>query len=482
MTMTTAGAKYNISAYPWNEQAYNSYFTEFSTDISVRGKTVLEMCVGGQGEQDKNLQSIVNQRFVQFAEKNGDPQPDIIGIVFPKDSAISDGTVQNEISDSSMGFDTIRTAPPGTGKENQVYDSTTGTFFRNKLVANPTNAEFKFSQGSDLINAINQIIIMSEFGRRTLEKIDNKGMVTWWKIETQYFQIDGPELRKKDGSPPSYIIFKIVPYKVHISKFSSPNAKLAGKENLDLQALKEYNYIYTGKNVDILNFNIKFDYGFYSTINADSGLESGDRKANSQLSNSTQVKPPPTKLPFESGDPTKTETPSLFKRATTRSSTAYGGGGGRDDAASLAARQFFDVVTSPASMVQLEMSILGDPYFLGDSGLGNYSAKPTELSNMTSDGAVNWQNGEVDVNVTFENPIDPTPATGLYSFPSAGKDTKAVQQVSGLYKVYLLESNFNQGKFTQNLTLTRRLHQFSTNAEGKPVVTPAAANADSKPN
>lgn len=479
MTVTASGAVYNISAYPWNEQAYQSSHTEFTTDISVRGKTVQEMTNGSASEKDKNLSAIINQRFLQVKEKNGDPQQDIIAILFYNDSAGSDGNVQNEISDASMGFDTVRTAPSGSGKEDQVYDPKTGTFFRNKLKTNPTMAEFKFSQGSDLVNAINQIILMSDYGRKALENVDSKGMVKWWKVETQFFQIDG--VLKSDGTPPNYIVYKVIPYKVHISNFTAPNTKLKGKENLSKEAIKEYNYIYTGKNVDIIDFNIKFDHGFYSALSPDTGLENADRRTTSQLSNSTSVKPVPNKVPIKPEDPTKTEMASRMKRAKNRSSGAYGGGGALDDYASLAARQFFDVVTSPGSMVQLDMTILGDPYFLGDSGLGNYSAKPTELFNMNSDGAVNWQNGEVDVKVNFETPIDPNPATSLYTFPKGSAETKVVEQFSGLYKVYLLESNFNQGKFTQSLSLTRRIHQFTDNAEGNPV-TKDVQGAGTQPN
>lgn len=472
MTVTKAGAVYNIEAYPWNEQAYNSVHTEFTTDISVRGKTVLDMTLGTGGEVAKNLTSIVNERLRQIAEKNKDPMPDIVGIIFPPDSSGDSDSVLNEIAESSLGFNTVRTAPPGMGKEDQVYDPVTGTFFRNKLTTNPSVAEFKFSQGSDIINAINQIVLMSDYGRKALENVDSKGMVKWWKVETQYFQIPGKENLKSDGTPPVYIVYKVIPYKAHISHFTAPNTKLTGKENLEKEVLKEFNYIYTGKNVDILDFNIKFDYGFYSTMSPDSGIESGDRKLTAQTSNSASTKRAPKDLEINPADPQKTEMASRLVRSKNRSSGAYGGGGGQDDFASLAARQFFDVVTNPSSMVQVQMTILGDPYFLGDSGLGNYSAGNSEYFNMNSDGAINWQNGEVDVKVNFETPIDPNAATGLYTFPKGDAKTKVISQFSGLYKVYLLESNFNQGKFTQTLQMTRRIHQFSQNEEGKPVTLP----------
>jgi hypothetical protein len=479
MAVTAAGAVYNITAYPWNEQSYQTIYTEFTTDVSVAGKNVLEMCVGGgAGGIDKNLKSIVNQKFKEAAKQRGDPYPDQIDIIFPKHSG--DTSPLNEISEATMNFDTFKTAPPGMGKEDQIYDPATGTFFRNKIVANKNIAEFKFSQGSDLVNAINQIVLMSDYGRKALESVDKNGMVSWWKVEVQHFQVEG--ILKKDGQPPALSIYRVIPYKTHISRFSSPNAKLTGLENLRKEALKEYNYIYTGKNVDVLKFDIRYNFGFYNPAAADLSLNSGDRLMNSQLSNSTSVAPVPEVLPIEVGDPNKTESPTRTVPLNTRSTMAGGGGGGRDDAASLAARQFFDVTNDPSSLVMLDITILGDPYFLGDSGLGNYSANPTSLFNMNSDGAINWQNGEVDVKINFRTPVDPNPPTGLYSFPPKESETKIVEQVSGLYKVYQLESNFSKGQFTQTLKLSRRLHQFSENAEAKSLLTPEVTAAGSRSN
>lgn len=469
MTVTSAGAVYNVEAYPWNEQAHNSMYTEFATDISVNGKTVEEMCRGVTGGNNKNLVDVINIRNTKLAKRNGDPIPDYISIIFPTEA---DGSGDNIIGDADMKFDTIRTATPGMGKEDQIYDPGTGTFIRTKILANEKEAEFKFSQGSDLINAINQIILMSDYGRSAIESLDGNGMVDWWRIDTTYKQIEGASNMKKDGSQPTISEFRVVPYKAHVSVFAPPNSKLAGKDNLDTTALKEYNYIYTGKNVDVLDFNIRFDVGFYNVIAADMGVEAGDRKRNAQSSNSTSDKPMSAKIVVATQDPSKTEGSIRQVKGTLASNSSRGGGGGKDDAASIAAREFFDVVTNDGSLVNMEMTILGDPYFIGDSGLGNYYAKDTTLFNMNSDGAINWRNGEVDLKVTFRNPVDPNLATGMYTFPPESTDAEVVKEVTGLYKVITLENTFAQGKFTQTLKLVRRTHQFSDNAEGKAAITP----------
>jgi hypothetical protein len=125
-------------------------------------------------------------------------------------------------------------------------------------------------------------------------------------------------------------------------------------------------------------------------------------------------------------------------------------GGGLDDNASIAARQFHDAVTSGVDMISLDLTILGDPYYLGDSGVGNYSAVATDNPYINSDGAMDWQSGEVHINLNFRTPIDINQTTGLYDFTST-----SISQFSGIYKVLTVDSTFQRGKFTQVLKMVR---------------------------
>ena len=109
-----------------------------------------------------------------------------------------------------------------------------------------------------------------------------------------------------------------------------------------------------------------------------------------------------------------------------------------------------------ANMIKLNLSILGDPYYLGDSGMGNYSAKSTNYQNLNADGAMDYQSGEVDIVVNFRTPVDSNMLTGLYDFPGG---TKMINQFSGLYQVLQVESVFERGKFRQTLEMVRRPNQ-----------------------
>jgi hypothetical protein len=106
-------------------------------------------------------------------------------------------------------------------------------------------------------------------------------------------------------------------------------------------------------------------------------------------------------------------------------------------------------------MMNINMDIAGDPYYIANSGAGNYTATQTNLINVTKDGNVNYQNGEVDVVINFNTPTDLNQITGMYDI----NNTKLVSQFSGLYKLTTITSTFKNGKFTQNLVANRRQGQ-----------------------
>ena len=474
MKVTAAGAVYNISAVPWTDKAFTNVHVELKTDVAIVGKTVIEMLTNGIGPGDgKNLENVLNARTVQLnkiAQDDNNTEGDFYSISFPESS--DQGSGVNAIAFSSMGFDTKRTGMQPFGQEINIYDAATGTFKRSKSVIDPQKTEFKFSQGSDIVNVINQVILMSEYGRKTLDTVDENGMVNWWRIEARVTQRENRV--NSSGTYPKNINFRVIPYKVHVSKLSAPGTSLKGKEALRKQALKEYNYIYTGKNLDVLDFDLQFQNSFYTQISADSGLEGSDTKLGAQLSTSVGTAPKTTTFKVENADQSKNAFPDRVLPTGIKTRTAHRGGGSLDDFKSQAARQFHDAITSATDQITLDLTILGDPYYLSDSGFGNYSAQQTEYLNMNSDGAMDYQSGEVDVIINFRVPVDNAGPNGLYQFPP--KDKGILQAFSGLFQVLTLESNFSRGKFTQTLNLVRRKNQESPNREGNTTIVESPRN------
>ena len=130
--------------------------------------------------------------------------------------------------------------------------------------------------------------------------------------------------------------------------------------------------------------------------------------------------------------------------------------GGSDDkrTAQIVAETFQQafISGSSADMVTVTLEILGDPYWLVDSGVANYfSAAPSPTSQITNDGTMNYESGNIYIYLTFRTPADVNPITGLYDFSIAGKESP----FGGLYRVNMCENTFADGMWKQKLKLLR---------------------------
>lgn len=498
MKVNGQGSVYDVNLYPVNELAYSNTYSQLKTAVSVKGETIVEMLQTG----DSSLQKVLNDRIIESVKRGSVNVPDQILISFPIDLKTGDassrpnstnaatvspaagaagndlfsrlqlksnetginktqiqieGTVNN-IGTSSMGFNLYQGGDTPFARDNLSYDAETGIYKRSNvnLEINPNQSEFRFGQGSDVINAINQVILMSDYGRTALTQISDDGYVPWWRVETHVYNIPSDANLSKTGVKPKLVVYRIVPYDAHASVFSPPNTGTAGIEKNKKQVLKEYNYIYSGNNVDILDFDIEFRAGFYTAIASDAGANNDSVQRSQQSSsaaegsNSSQNQTPSGSSEIRNG-----QTPTSQRNDAVTFGTASQGGGGLENAASIAARQFHDAITSGVDMIALTVTILGDPYYLGDSGMGNYSAVAGDNRYITTDYSINYQSGEVHVLMNFRTPIDIDQETGLFSFTS----TAEVPQFSGLYKILSAVSNFNKGKFTQTLKMIRLPNQ-----------------------
>ena len=494
MKVSGKGSEYEIAGYPFNEKAHSTTYSELKTDVSIAGKTVVDMLQTGE----RSLQVVLNQRLQEAVERKDVKVADQILISFPKDlktgnitSSPSDddsepagatadpnassagsgiyaklklktssgkinqtqvqeeGTV-NDLGISSMGFDLYNNGAAPFAKDDFAYDAETHTYTRGNISINPNEGVFKFAQGSDVVNAINQVILMSEYGRTALTQISGTGTVQWRRIETQMYYIPSNENIAKTGVKPKLIVYRVVPYSVDASVFLPPNTPKPGTEQATQQVVKEYNCMYTGQNVDVINWDIEFNAGFYTAMSADGGKNTGDAKITEQTSGASSTDPQANAAPPSGGTAVQGQNPTSVIKDKIKTGSDNRGGGGLEDAASRAAKQFHDAITSGVDMITLNLSILGDPYYLADSGMGNYTAVATDNPHITADGSMNYQNGEVLVTVNFRTPLDANTSTGLYDF----RDGK-VAQFSGLYKVLTVKSNFNRGKFTQELSMVR---------------------------
>jgi hypothetical protein len=497
MTVNEQGAVYNCAGVAYNQEAIANKYKDFMSDQSVRGKSVGELLQWG----DKSLQAVLNQKLQDVADANGIEVPDRILILFPQDSAsestdpsasgeseadpgsattspmplstdymsklkvstksvtdkldilVQDPGSMNNIGQAKMGFNELRKADAPMGGDQEVYDEEKKINVRSKNGIDPQVTEMKFRQDTDILNAINQTILASHFVTEALDpgNVSPEGYKGWWHIDTQMYQ-SGVE-NKATGVKPRLLVYRVLPYKVHMTSGPmAPNTKAIGLDGtLKEQVVKEYHYIYTGKNVDVLKFEIKFSGNFMDILPADGTSGTQDAKTAAEQGGAKE-KTPVTQLEALNNTGLLPSTkPGTAATAVTysakRSRTDRLGGGGVENESTRAARAFYDKAFEGSDMSMLDMQIIGDPYWIAQSGTGNYTSQQL-TENLNADGSVNYQSGEVHVAINFRTPLDIS-YSGLYNFHNP---TQSVAMISGLYRVSNVTSTFEKNEFKQVLT------------------------------
>jgi hypothetical protein len=510
MTVSEKGAKYACSGIAWNASAFSTRTANLSTDTSIKGATVQEVLQTGP----KSLQSVLNARELELKKDGTVEEPDEYIILFPTDPASSatpagagdsaestdsattststtstggsgsleeklgvskskinntlvqpDG-VCNALGKASMGYGLDKQGDPAFGSEQKVWDPTNKVWIRANAKSAITEGEFRFAQDSDIPNAINQVLLKSDYPTQALDvaQVNAEGLRQWWHIDTQIYTKGGSE-NLNTGIKARLIVYRVLPYEVSVASTNPPNTAPPGVDNLKKQSVKEYNYIFTGKNTEVLRFDIKFNAAFQSSLASDNfkrgqGVQTAETDSTSTSEKDTDIELPKGNLPSDKLG----VIPTTSNRKKNISSTDGQGGGGEENEVTRAARIFHDAITRGNDMLSLNMDIWGDPYYIAQSGQGNYTSKATSFKNLNSDGTVNYQNGEVYVTVNFRTPIDINQATGLYKFSN---NSAPVVAFSGLYRVTNVTSTFLGGSFKQTLKGQRMPQQENPNVGTK---------------
>ena len=488
--VTAAGTVYHCTALPYNATTMNKNHSTLKNDISISGKTVQEMLQTGK----KSLQAALNEKAKEMLKEDPAYVPDEYIILFPAavasgakssgnseakssatanpkdvvatdkllqsigvttDSAtglmIQDAAACNALGKAQITFSTDIKGDSPSNEEKTVVDDK-GNVIRGKNVINFKESDFRFGQNTDVFNAINQTLLQSQFPGQTLDptKISKEGYKGWWRIEVQQYIKPTKANFKKTGTRPKIHVFRVIPYDVHISKVSSINVEPYGVKELARTVVKDYQYIYTGKNVDIIKFNIDYSASYYQKMGSD-GFRTLDEKARLKEAAATEKESKLKGLP-DGAEPSKKSgsVPGQVSRGMTDTPTDNLGGGSMETSATRAARMFHNAITEGTDTQRLTMDIIGDPYYIAQSGTGVYVSKP-DSHNLNKDGTINYQSGEVDISVTFRSPSDLNQSTGLFNIKST-----PILGYSGLYYVIKLVNHFKNGVFTQTLECLKR--------------------------
>ena len=389
-----------------------------------------------------------------------------------------DGALANDIASATIAQSMATGGAVPFGQEAYVKDEN-GNFKSDEITITPDFRTLTFPKSTSIEQIIEEVLMISSYAKNSATQFipDADGMIDWFRVHTQTFLIPDEAVRQATGENPKVFIYAVVPYKVHSSVFSNSSQPSVGIVKRKEQAAKSYDYIYTGKNDDIIDFEINFNNSFYTALSANINGGGDSRMATRDGANATNQ---------ENYTPAagNTEGSGYSDPATLEDATAPGTGGGGGAAiqspAVQVARMFNEaIVNNETDMISMELTVLGDPYYLADSGVGNYSS-PAAARGYTGDGSMDYQRSEVEVLVNFRTPVDYDDETGGVNFPSTSG--KPIGEFSGLYKVLTVDNSFSSGKFVQVLKLLRRRKQDETTTTALPGTTGAVESTDADAN
>lgn len=322
---------------------------------------------------------------------------------------------------------------------------------------NNSKESFTINAGTNIIEVINQVMRASEFIRSqfkdTATEVPNtadgqsaadaaKKPITWYRI------VPVVEIKAFDDKLERYAkktTYCVEPYVYYNTKFRD-----APKSNPDYYA-KEYNYIFTGKNKDILNFDIDFDTMFYTAITAD------------------RSKVQTTKVQQQEEQNEKDNTGAKKKEVSVQQSVTHPVSGQADmgvpassDSKAVLVNDFAKsaLSSSRGDMINVNLKIVGDPELIKQDDIfynpmnnpDQRTASAQSIDPKTS--SVMYDVGEVFALVTFRTPLDFDPTTGMAVYDSIDQSV-----FSGVYKVITVDNEFSKGQFTQTLNMIRLFDQ-----------------------
>ena len=510
-----SGSTYQIEAIPYNEQTTIDQIQELKQDNNLRGETVAELL---QTNPTNGLTNIMNQRIETQEDVGVVSTGDRYIICFPPQGrdiqeAVDNATAQFQAGTLGSGFDAA-TIDPGLARaagitaqvagggglfeklkawaNNPANISTIGSsplildvneagdrpsafadlsididnvlrpVQRNAESAQMTENErnFQVTQGTRLMEVITDTIVHSQYGRQIIEGPNPQGQYQWFKVDLKTYVEFDTDTSLRTGNDPLIYVYEVKPFLADESFFQGPSRRSNATSILKSNALKTYNYLYTGLNEDVLDFNIEYKMAFFEAMSADlHQLSNGRRSGATTEAIDGGAEPNTNRASAGTTAGNSADPNEVSPRQIDSINSAIQSGGtriGQIDSHKIGVANIFNkaLTESVSDLINADIEIWGDPYFIPDSGMGNFTDQAVAgAPGVTTGGTIETLNQETFILVNFRLPYDYDASTGLMTF------SRLQRQFSGLYEVISILNKFKDGVFTQTLKVMRRRGQ-----------------------
>ncbi|MGL6051366.1 MAG: hypothetical protein ACRC16_15490 [Aeromonas salmonicida] len=469
--VTSQGSNYRIKAFYFGDQGRSRERGDSRQYITIKDvrtvkeffdqlATVLTQPPTDTTEAEKNAYRKADEYEFKFlddeeiAEQKLKPthetEPDYI-------NARSDNETDEAESEEEEAYEFSFT--PGSSIEQIVIDVLLGTdYFQEKIAGNESSSQTRGPHANRSVSA-------SKFKRyfRVISEVENL------KYNTQTHDYD------------KRFTYHVIEYETSTAIASANDTEIAQTTLEDYvskgRLRRVYNYIFTGLNNDVLNFDLKFNFNWYAALPWAAAYHQqaqlGDIPAREPEGGGSENRD------AEIGQLTEEVGPdpgNLISSVTTMAVGDANRVSPNQESFRNRGRNFISVLfeqrLSPLSsdLLNIEIEIKGDPYWMEPLPMPNVVGKVPRLPDSAG---INTPPGKTNRSVSFEtyflftaytgNP--PNPDTGEYPPPSNSSI------LTGVYMVRKAVHTFKGGKFTQTLTATRDLRfnvkSLSTDANGQ---------------
>lgn len=474
--VTAAGSVYRVQALPWNQQTLMNKVTKIPVNLQLKGDTVADILTslakGGiqtvnvvnqfgadPGTEDASfvtgtrslIKALTDYESDDIEAKGGTENitPTEHEILFQDDPA-RPNTANNFANQRLVTDDFSNIPSQEIGLPEAVYDEENSLFTRGNLTIDTNSRVYQFKQGTKIEKIIEEVILTSEWAKDLVDpQPDEDGYIEWFKILTFCTILDGD--RDRFNSLPKKYTYVVHPYKIHLSALTSVSETINYNSSVQ-NAVKGYNYTYTGENTDIIDFNIDIDYAWIQAIPAlaQTDTTTTDQGSGTTANNSGAVTVGNAGEVNIRPDGIGANVDLRSTQGPTTSTFSGDGGTITDDAKSRVAKAFNNaIVNSNADLIHLKMTIWGDPYYLPDTDFGGYIAEKKAL-NISNDGAMDHIRSQVDVLIKF---------AGATDYVDGLLKPNVARSFSGVYQLLEINSSFESNMFKQELDMVRRRNQ-----------------------
>lgn len=434
LRITGQGAEYQTAAYAYSHEAFNQSSGSTPTNIELKASTV--------GEYFIDYAKRLNAWQKTLQSKNKIEVPTIYTF----------DVVDESLRNSKIANPDPKYAPMGDVRQNNV--SAEGNRAENASAVDKKNSVFSLNAGTSISTAIENAVKVSGWFTEQLGKTGSTAPIQWIKI---FPEITLTTFDKKLNAYGKNITYRIMVYNIYDNKYGiGPTPRVPNSKGM-----KSYEYIYSGKNTELLEWNLEFNtlWVALESVQAKAFKDitgewpgknpSGDSTTNNIADTTIEAQSP--KTPFQ---------PQMSIPVGQQPSETATGGVKKDTTTIASADMLKTILRTGKDMVTLNIRILGDPDFIKQDGIFYPGG-----SNITPGKGLQMDGDALYVKLSFKTYVDIDESTGLYthntpSFTDMSSRNIAVDSsFSGYYTVNTIKSHFRSGKFEQELVLSRAFMQ-----------------------